>query len=159
MLCPMPPRASFRDLLRDLLGRTVAVRSGEDQVLDPERPSYLAGYRMDDGEVAALVVVDQRLSVALAAALGMEPAAESLEQVQASGALEGDLLEFLHEVVNIAAKLFNSPGTPHVVLRELTPVPGDAPKDLVDLATSPGRREDWLVSVEDYGEGLITLMG
>lgn len=156
----MPPRASYRDLLRDLLGRAVTVRPGPDQVLDEQRPAYLAGYRFDEGDAAALVVVDQQLAIGLGAALGMMPLAEARAEVeQGGGVLEGDLLEFLHEVVNIGAKLFNSPGTPHVVLRELVPVPGQAPKDLVELATTPDVRQDWTVTIEDHGEGTITLLG
>ena len=160
MLCPMPPRASYRDLLRDLLGRPVTVRPGPDQVLDGAATSHLAGYRLDEGEAAALVVVDQSLAIGMGAALGMVPISEARAEVeQGGGRLEGDLLEFLHEVVNIGAKLFNSPGTPHVLLRELVAVPGDVPKDLADLATTPTVREDWLVTIEDHGEGLVTLLG
>ena len=138
----------------------MTVRPGPAQTLDESSAAYLAGYRFDDGGVAALVVVDQPLATGVAAALGMVPMAEARAEVeQGGGRLDGDLLEFLHEVVNIGAKLLNSPGTPHVVLRELVPVPGECPKDLADLATTPTVRQDWLVTVEDHGEGMVTLLG
>lgn len=157
--CPLPARASMRDLLRDLVGAGVNVRPGTAQELHDERPAYLAGYRFDDDEVAALIVLDGSLSLAIAGALGamsFEPAElqESLEQ-----GLEGDLLEFLHEVVNISAKLLNSPTTPHVKLKELHRVPGEVPGDLAGVATQPRRREDWHVQVEGYGDGKLTLLG
>lgn len=157
--CPLPARASFRDLLRDLLGAGVQVRNGTPQQLVPLRPSYLAGYRFDDGGAAAVMVCDATLSLAAASALGAmsfddEEPAPDLEQ-----GLEGDLLEFLHEVVNISAKLLNSPTTPHVKLRDLVKVPGPVPEDLAQIATQPRRREDWQVSVDTYGEGTVTLLG
>lgn len=157
--CPLPARASFRDLLRDLLGRSVQVRPGPAQQLQEGAPAYLAAYRFDDGTAAATAVSDFCLSAALAAAIAAMPPRETWEEIQAAGSLEGDLLEFLHEVVNVSAKLMNSPTTPHVVLRELAPVPGEVPADIAALATDPRVRHDWTVTVEGYGEGGITLLG
>ena len=155
--CPVPARASYRDLLRDLLGRPVEVRPGPAQQLDEDASAYLAAYRFDDGEVAALGVTDLPLAAIAAAAIGMAPPAE-VQESAASGSLGEEPLEFFHEVVNVAAKLLNSPGTPHVVLRELTAVPGDVPDDLFELATAPRSRHDWRVSVEGYGAGTLTLL-
>lgn len=158
MRCPEPARASYRDLLRDLLGRAVEVRPGPQQSLSDEAPSYLATYRFDGGEVAALAVADLSLATAASAAIGMMPPKETSAAVAESGGLDEELLEFFHEVVNVAAKLLNSPTTPHVVLRELLPVPGDVPEEVADLATTPRARHDWLVRVEGYGEGTVTLL-
>lgn len=157
--CPLPPRASLRDLLRDLLGRQVEVRPGTPQVLEPGAPAYLAGYRFDDGGVAALAVTDLRLSAAAAAAIAAMPPKEAWAEVQEAGSLDGDLVEFLHEVVNVTAKLLNSPTTPHVALREHTAVPGDVPVDLAAVATEPSVRHDWTVGIDGYGEGTLTLLG
>jgi hypothetical protein len=157
--CPLPARASFRDLLRDLLGRSVTVRPGAAQVLDPARPAYLAGYRFDDGEAAALAVADLDLATAMAAAIGAMPPQETREEVAEADGLEGDLIDFLHEVVNVTAKLLNSPTTPHVTLRELTAVPGQVHVDLAPLATTPAARHDWHVSIDGYGEGQVTFLG
>jgi hypothetical protein len=158
MRCPEPARASYRDLLRDLLGRSVEVRPGPEQTLSDEAPAYLATYRFDGGEVAALAVADLPLATAASAAIGMMPPGETSAAVADQGALDEELLEFFHEVVNVAAKLLNSPTTPHVVLRELLPVPGDVPEEVADLATTPRARHDWLVRVEGYGEGTVTLL-
>ncbi|MBS3940133.1 MAG: hypothetical protein KG028_04150 [Actinobacteria bacterium] len=159
MRCPMPARASYRDLLRDLLGRTVTVRGGGVHELHPERPSYLAGYRFDDGEAAAVVVADLNLATACAASIAMLPPMETRAQVAEAGRLDEELLEFFHEVVNVGGKLMNSPMTPHVVLRELVAVPGQIPADLAKIASAPEQRQDWQVSVEGYGEGVLTLLG
>jgi len=154
----MPARASYRDLLRDLLGRPVTLRAAGSQQLDPTRPAFLAGYRFDDGGAAALAVVDGPLAAAAAAAIAMLPPVETRERVAEAGGLDEELVEFLHEVVNVAAKLLNSPTTPHVVLRELLPVPGEIPKDLAQVAATPARRSDWHVTVDAYGEGVLTLL-
>lgn len=155
----MPARASFRDLLRDLLARPVTVRPGALQQLDEARPSYLAAYRLDDGEVAALVVADLSLSIAAGAAIGALPPKESRAAAEEARRLEGDLVDFFHEVVNVAAKLFNSPSTTHVTIRDFGPVPGDVAVDIASLATEPRTRHDWLVGVDGYGEGALTLLG
>lgn len=157
--CPLPARASFRDLLRDLLGRAVEIRPGPAQQLSAGVPSYLAAYRFDDGTAAAMAVTDFQLSAAAAAAIAAMPAQETWQEVQEAGSLEGDLLEFLHEVVNVGAKLMNSPTTPHVVLREVAMVPGEVPADIAELATTPRVRLDWTVTIEAYGEGSMTLLG
>jgi hypothetical protein len=156
--CPVPARASYRDLLRDLLGRPVTVRPGTPQLLAPERPSYLADYRYDDGQLAALAVADLELATALAAGIAAMPPQETQETVSAAGGLDDELQEFLHEVVNVAAKLLNSPTTPHVVLRHLAPVPGQVVEDVGELATTPRTRQDWHVTVDGYGDGLLTLL-
>jgi hypothetical protein len=159
MRCPLPARASFRDLLRDLLGRGVEVRPGAPQELDPAQTSYLAAYRFDEGDVAALAVTDLRLSVAAAASIAMMPAGESWATAQEGGKLDEELAEFLHEVVNVSAKLLNSPTTPHVVLREHLAVPGEVDDDIAELATSPQVRHDWQVAIDGYGEGTVTFLG
>ena len=156
--CPLPARASFRDLLRDLLGRPVTVRPGPDLELDPERMSYLSGFRFDDGEVAAIAVTDLDLSTAAGAAIGAMPPQETRQEVDAIGKLDGDLVEFMHEVINVASRLLNSPTTPHVVLREFDPVPGEVAEDLAAVASNPSVRHDWTVGVEGYGEGRIALL-
>lgn len=155
--CPVPARASYRDLLRDLLGRTVEIRPGAEQQLSTEVPSYLAAYRFDDGEAASVGVLDLSLAAVAAAAIGMSPPAEAREAIEA-GRLDEEPLEFLHEVVNVAAKLLNSPGTPHVVLRGLQPVPGEVDDDVAAIASAPGVRHDWKVKVDGYGEGTLTLL-
>jgi hypothetical protein len=159
MRCPLPARASFRDLLRDLLGRDVQVRPGSPQELDPGQMSYLAAYRFDEGDVAAIAVTDLRLSVAAAAAIAMLPADGCWATAQQRGELDEELTEFLHEVVNVSAKLLNSPTTPHVVLRDHLAVPGEVHDDVAELATAPQVRHDWQVAIDGYGEGTVTFLG
>lgn len=156
--CPVPARASYRDLLRDLLGRPIEVRPTSPQELSGSASSYLASYRFDDGTVAAVAVSDLALTATAAAAIGMEPPAEARAAAVEAGMLDEEPLEFFHEVVNVACKLLNSPTTEHVALRELVPVPGEVPDDVAEVAASPRVRHDWRVAVEGYGEGVLTLL-
>jgi len=159
MRCPLPARASFRDLLRDLLGRDIQVRPGGAQELDAAQPAYLAAYRFDEGDVAALAVTDLRLSTAAGAAIAALPPQETWQTVQEAGALDEELTEFLYEVVNITAKLLNSPSTPHVVVRDHVAVPGEVSSDIAEVATAPHVRHDWTVTIDGYGEGTVTFLG
>jgi hypothetical protein len=153
----VPVRASVRDLLSDLLGCSTRVVDGAAQKLSTERPAMLAVYRRDDGTPAAVCVSDQDFAIRAGAAIAMMP----LEEAMPPGApreLDGDLLEFFREVVNVLAKLLNSPATPHVALREVQPVPGEVLRDVAELIASPAQRCDYRVTLEGYGDGVITLL-
>ena len=158
MRSPLPARASYRDLLRDLLARPVAVRQGEVQLLQADRPAYLATFHGDDGVPASLIVTDLSLTTAIAASrAGMAPS-QARQRIEEAGELPGELLEALREVADASGRLLNTPSTPYVVLHEVTPVPGDVCEDVAQLAAAPFSRMDWLVTVEGYGEGLVTLL-
>ncbi|QBI21261.1 hypothetical protein ER308_17915 [Egibacter rhizosphaerae] len=156
---PLPPRASVRDLLGDLLGQPVRVDEGAAFELS-EVPSLLAAYRFDQGGAAAVAVASLPFAAGAGAAIGMVPVAEAREAARIASAAELDeeLHEFFHEVVNVLAKLLNSPSTPHVVLRELLPVPGEVPGDIAQVVLHPAGRVDYRVTVGDYGTGALTLV-
>lgn len=156
--CPLPARASLRDLLTDLLGCKVTVRPAERQELDEARKALAAGYRFDDGAVAAACVCDLDLAARAGAAIGMSPTSEA-DEAAGGTELSGDLLDFFREVVNVSAKLLNSPTTPHVTLRDLHPVPGEVAGDLAAVLLEPLERVDYRLAIGDYGEGTMTLLG
>lgn len=158
MTCPLPARTSIRDLLTDLLGCKVSVTDGPRQQLDPGRKAQLAVYRFDDGELAALCVADHDLACSAGAAIADLPP-EDVVEARNSGELEGDLSEFYRETVNVLSRLLNTPETPHVVLEQVHPVPGQVPSDVASMAVAPGLRVDLAVAVEGYGGGAMTLLG
>lgn len=155
---PVPVRASVRDLLRDLLGAEVSVRDGTLQQLDDASPAYLVTYRRDDDEPVAATVVSQGAAVAMGACIGMLSPAEAAEQLDERKVLTGDLEEFFHEVVNVFAKLLNSPTTRHVRLADVVPVPGSVPQDVAQVVLQPRVRVDWSVDVSGHPGGLLTLV-
>lgn len=155
MTVTLPSPQAVRDVLSDLFGRKVTVEPGTSQELTPDRRSHAAVYRRDDGRVAAVCIWDLAASAAAAGALGglSEVAvARALE----SGELSGDMLEFLHEVANIVARLLNAPPAEHSVLAALHPVPGPVPRDVADVVRAPGARADQQVQMEGLPSGLIT---
>ena len=153
----LPVRASVRDLLTDLLGRPVQVRDAAMQVLDPAAPSLAASYVLDDGRPAAVAVCDLSLAGLAGAALGMTPSDDAAAQI-ATGKLGGDFEEFFREVVNVIAKLFNSPSSPHVRLAEVRPVPGPLPAPVAAIVLEPGARVDYRIDIDGYGSGTMTLV-
>lgn len=158
VLCPVPARASIRDLLADLVGHDVTIKASNPQMLAAERPAFAAVYRRDDGTPAAVCICDADTALATGAAIGMMPLEDAEEEVGADGTLEGDLLEFFREVVNVLAKLLNSPSTPHVVLAEILQVPGKVPQDMAQLVQSPLERVDLRIDVDGYRPGVATLV-
>lgn len=155
--CPLPARASVRDLLTDLLGCEVSVGEAKPFELSDERRAMLATYRFDDDKVAAAIACDLPLAASTGAAIGMLPS-EDVTRVVAESALDGDMAEFFQEIVNVTAKLLNGPTTPHVALDEVFPVPGDVPADVAELVLEPGVRSDYAVAVDGYTDGTMVLV-
>ena len=155
--CPLPVRASVRDLLTDLLSSKATVEIVQPQQLEGEDCAYASSYVRDDDSVAAACICDHGLAAAAGAAIGMVPAHEA-EEERRKGLLEGDLEEFFHEVVNVFAKLLNSPTTPHVRLDRVYPVPGEVPADLAAVVTGPQGRADYRVTIEGYGSGRLWVL-
>jgi hypothetical protein len=153
----VPVRASVRDLLTDLLGCAAKVADGQAQQLNADRPSLLAVYRRDDGTAAAACVSDQDFAIRAGAAIGMMPLAEAMPDDPVAGP-QGDVLDFFHEVVNVLAKLLNSPTSPHVVLREVGLLPGKVAPEVASLLQRPGQRSDYRITLDGYGDGGVTLL-
>lgn len=157
MQCLVPTRSAYRDLLRDLLGRPITARPAKPQRLDGDGPAYLAVYRFDDGRVAAASVMDRQLAFAVGGALGGLPPRATRLRVERSGEFDEELLDGLREVFNVATRLYNRPGGPHVVVHEVMTVPGQVPSDAAETVRSPRQRDDWLLEIQSYGRGVLTL--
>ena len=155
---PVPVRASVRDLIGDLVGKSVSVAPAPAPQQLNGRPAYAATYRFDDGRVAGLTVCDLPAALAMGAAIGFMPRPDAEAELAENGELAGDLLEFFREVVNVFAKLLNSPMTPHVALRELDRVPGKVRADAAAVALSPSARVDYEVIVDGFDPGMLTVL-
>lgn len=155
---PVPIQEDIRDLLGDLLGRGVAVdKKGEAIAFDEDEAGLVATYITESGDVGALCVCDSNFAILVGAALVMVPANVAREQMKA-GVIDETHLEFTHEVVNILAKLLNTPRTPHLKLAELHLLPGELPEAVAALLASPEFRRDFVATVEGYGEGRVSIL-
>ena len=72
------------------------------------------------------------------------------------GAVDPTLLENLHEVLNVAAHLWNQVGERHVRLRSADPAAGALP-EVHDLLASPAGQTSFVVQIQGYGGGVLTL--
>lgn len=155
---PTPVRATVRDLLADLLGQQVrvgAVAQASESL--PSEGAVAAAYIRDDGTPAAVCVCDLPLARSTGAALGGMAPAEAAEAA-GEGGLDGDLEEFFAEVVNVMAKLLNTPATPHVRLDGVHRLPAELPAALASVILSPVARADYEVTVDGYGGGCLSIL-
>jgi hypothetical protein len=154
---PVPVKEDLRNLLRDLLGRSVVVDKDSELVLDDGRPGIVATYITDAGQLAALIPMDVVFACAVGGALSMIPPVVVQESV-ANGVVSENLLDNASEVLNICTQLLNSAGTPHLRFKELLPVPGHLPDDVRALLEAPAFRRDFAVLVESYGDGRCSVL-
>ncbi len=154
---PVPIQEDIRDLLGELLGRGIATDKTEPLVLEEDQPGLIAAYVTADGDVGAICVCDGAFAVLVGAALVMVPANVAKEQLDA-GVLDDTHVEFTHEVANIMSRLLNTPRTPHLKLDQLHQVPGELPGPVADLLAAPEFRRDFVVTIEGYGEGRVSIL-
>jgi hypothetical protein len=152
------PSADFlRRLLGELLGKEVSVRPGRTEPLDPEAPAVVGVYQTDDGAVVALCRCELTLAAAAGAALTLVPPSV-VEEAARTGAMPEVVVDNAREILNVAARMFNNPGTPHVRLREVRVTPGQLPAEAAGILQQPGRRADFDLQVERYGDGRMTVL-
>jgi hypothetical protein len=154
---PAPINHDVRDLLSDLLGRSIDVDKVGRITLEDDEPAVVAEYVTDDGSVGALCVVDGPLAMRCGAALSMVPSSVADEAVKRSE-LPDTLLENWKEVANVFAQLLNGPKTPHLRLQALHQLPGDVPQPVDALLRAPEFRRDFELRIEDYGTGRFSLL-
>lgn len=154
---PLPAPYEVRRLLEDLLGREVDVAPGPPW--SPGRPDEgtLALFVDDDLVPRTVAVLDRRLSVWVAASIGLV-AARTARRAVADGELTDDLQENLHEVLNVLAAVLNRDDAPHVRLCTVHHLGGDAPPEVLALGGVLGRRLDLVVHISGYGGGRLGLV-
>jgi hypothetical protein len=155
---PMPLPETVASVLTDLLGKEVRVKLGKPFALRPGSPIIFSLFRDDQGKAATVMTCDLLLAAYTGAALALISSGVE-QEVMRMRKLPDNLFENFREVVNIVGgTLFNSPATPHLVLCEVITSPGSLSPELKPLLHNPA---SWLfidVSIEDYGNGKMTLL-
>ncbi|MFH2000117.1 MAG: hypothetical protein ABIK28_10565 [Planctomycetota bacterium] len=156
---PMPEPETVGTVMGDLIGKDVSVAEGEPFPLDPKNaPFSIVLFRDDNGYPGAVMICDLASCVYSGAALTLMRSEEAQMCVKKKE-LDDAMYENFKEVVNIVGgTLFNSASSPHLVLREIWYCPTTLGKDLQKLFTEPSERLDIKISVEDYGDGKLTLL-
>lgn len=152
----LPANKEIRDLLGDLLDKEVEVRPGPPFAITDRNPASVAVYVDDSIVVRAVICFDLALSAYAGAALALVPAAQAEVAVE-ERELPEKLTEPLHEVLNIAAALFNVEGAPHMKLYGMHAV-NATPPDVRARSQVLGRRIDLWVDVAGYGTGRLAIV-
>jgi hypothetical protein len=149
---PVPGAAQVGALLQSLAGCDVDVAPGKP-VLPGREAALVAVYVTDDQEViGAVVVCELPLAAHLGGALGRVPVDE-VERSLAGRGLSPDLAENAHEVLNVVAAAFDSPGAPALRLQRVHAVGEQLPAEVARTLTYVVRRVDLQVQVVGYGGG------
>jgi hypothetical protein len=152
----LPTNKAVLDLLQGLLGRGITVAPGAPVTPTPSRPTAFATYVDPGYGLNAVVLIDLPLAAWCAGALALLPKGGCEDSVS-EGELSEMQVEVLHEVVNVAASLFNAGGVLHSKLDRLY-APGEAvPADIAALTGSTNRL-DLDVSVTGYGSGSLSII-
>ena len=152
----LPTNKAVLDLLQGLLGRGITVAPGAPVTPTPSRPTAFATYVDPGYGLNAVVLIDLPLAAWCAGALALLPKGGCEDSVE-EGELSEMQVEVLHEVVNVAASLFNAGGVLHSKLDRLY-APGEAvPADIAALTGSTNRL-DLDVSVTGYGSGSLSII-
>jgi len=112
-----------------------------------------AVYATDDGTVRGFCTVDLPLAAYVAAALSLVPVGVAKEAI-AAGRLSEELLDNIHEVFNVCARLLNEQSTKHVTLAEVAMGKGVT---LKTSANSTYRDLHFDLAVSGYGNGHLEL--
>jgi hypothetical protein len=153
----LPAPKDVRDMLAGLVGKGVTVSPGAPVTPAENRPVAVAVYVDPQMTINALCLMDLGASAYTAGALALLPPGGCQDAVEEDGELSGMLVEALHEVVNVLAALFNTPGAPHSKLHKLYAPGEDLPGDIVGMLAA-FNRIDLVVDVQGYGKGNLSLV-
>ncbi len=153
----LPGPKEVRDLLGDMLDKQVELKPGPPFAVSTYAPATVAVYVDDSLVVRSVIVFDLALSAYTGAALALVPPGAAAQAVE-DGQLTENITETLHEVLNIAASLFNAPGAPHVRLYAVHPAGTLAPHDVRARTQVLGRSMDLWVEVAGYGTGRLAVV-
>jgi hypothetical protein len=153
----VPAAKDVRDMLGGLVGKQVTVSLGAPVTPAPDRPVAVAVYVDPQMAVNALCLMDLGAAAYTGGSLALLPPGGCQDAVEEDGELSGLLLEALHEVVNVLAALFNTPGAPHSKLHELYAPGMDLPGDIEGMLAA-FNRIDLDVEVQGYGKGSLSLV-
>ncbi len=152
----LPTVQQVSALIHSLTGRNVQLKSVGPIARAKVTPGLVAVYRSDDGALGVTIACDVAFAAGVGAALTMIPA-DVVKECAQDGELTERLTENAHEVLNIAAGLFNDRGDAHVALTEIVPPKADVPAAVTAVLDKPGARLDLEGAVEGYPPGRLTL--
>ena len=156
MSLPLPAPKEVRDLLEDLLNRSVTVNIASPLLAQDVRRTMVNLYVDDALKLSAVIGLELPLAVYAGAAIGLIPPGGAQDCV-AEGTMTAMIAENVTEVCNIMSSLLNRPGGPHIRMYQRF-LPGEAPPtDATGYLLALGRRLDLNVEVAGYGSGRLSV--
>ena len=153
----LPSVTDLTSLLSSLTGRAVHLKATPPYVFANDKAALVAAYTTDDGVLGATLVSDLTFAASAGAALTMI-SAEVVMECAADGEMTERILENAHEVLNVAATLFNQPGSSHLVLGQVAGAGSELPAPLAQLLAKPGHRMDLEGMIEGYPKGRLSIL-
>lgn len=152
----LPKPNDVSSLIADLTGRSTQFKPAKPHAFGKEFPELVAVYRTDTGALGATLACDLEFAASAGAALTMIPA-DVVKECASEGELTERLQENAHEVLNIAASLFNQPGFEHLVLAEVV-LNKELPEPVSALMAKPALRADLEGAIEGYPTGKCSIL-
>lgn len=149
-----PKQKIVQDTLGKLLGRDVELKRVPP---DLGGAFVVAAYANDRNALVAVVATDLSFACGSGAALCLMPAGPAREAIDA-GAMDEDLKEPVHEVLNIMAQLFNSAKTAHVrLVRVFHKADGRPPPAVLNMLLEGKKTLSLEATIKGYPGGRILL--
>jgi hypothetical protein len=152
----LPKPNEVSSLLAGLTGRSAQFKPAKPHAFGKDFPEVIALYRTDAGELGAAVACDIEFAASAGAALTMIPA-DVVKECADDGEMTERIRENAHEVLNVAASLFNQPGFSHLVLSEVI-LNAETPETIAELIAKPGQRSDLEGAIEGYPGGRASIL-
>jgi two-component system, chemotaxis family, chemotaxis protein CheY len=143
-------------LLKSMLRPDVRVVAAPPMKLPPDATHFIAEYTIDHASVVACVISDLSFAARVGAALTLLPASAANEALSAHQ-LTAILWENFQEVLNVASRLFDSSSGGQVTLKKLYHQDEKPGPELLAALAKPALRLDASVTVDNYGEGKLTI--
>jgi hypothetical protein len=155
VVSPLPAPEAVAELLSGITGRPMRAKKAPPLNLNGAAPKIYAVYRDSSDHVVSVCVLDWPLAVYSGAAMMMFPKC-TVDQAIKSGSGTDGLMDAVHEILNVCARLFNT--SAHVGLEQFGAKREQLPADAQELLRAPAARLDAEVSVPALGEGRITIL-
>ena len=151
----LPVPKEVKDLLEELLGRSVMVGLTDPMHAADVTRTLVAVYKDNNNELSAVVGLDFELTAYVGAAIGLIPAGGAEACIE-DNEISKMIGENAIEVCNILGGFLSRKGGTHLKLHG-TFLPGDRPPtDAVGYLLAVGRRIDLTVDIGGYGSGRLS---